>query len=76
MGRVVLPKLIRKHFGLQTGSLLEIKVSGDHIELTPKTLPPGLREEIGLLLYEGRVGEDAGLLESVRDERDRQNWGF
>jgi AbrB family looped-hinge helix DNA binding protein len=76
MGRVVLPKPLRKHFGLRTGSLLGVRLSGDHIELTPKAVPPGLREVNGLLVHEGRLGEDSDWVEAVRDERDRRNWGL
>lgn len=76
MGRVVLPKPLRKHFGLRTGSRLGIRLSGDHIELTPACIPPGLREENGLLVHEGRLGEDADWVEAVRDDRDRRNWGL
>lgn len=76
MGRVVLPKPLRKHFGLRSGSLLGVKVSGDHIELIPKAAPPGLREESGLLVHEGRLAVDSDWVEAVRDDRDRANWGL
>lgn len=76
MGRVVLPKPLRRHFGLRSGSLLSVKLSGDHIELTPRILPPGLREENGLLLHEGRLEEQSDWVEAIRDDRDRQNWGL
>lgn len=76
MGRVVLPKPLRKHFGLRTGSLMGVRLSGDHIELTPKELPPGLREENGLLVHDGQFGGDADWVEITREDRDRQNWGL
>lgn len=76
MGRVVLPKPLRRHFGLRTGSLLGVRLSGNSIELTPKMLPPGLREVNGVLVHEGRLAEDSDWIDSVRDDRDRQNWGL
>ena len=76
MGRVVLPKPLRRYFGLRSGSLVSVRLAGDHIELTPRTRPYGLREENGLLLHEGRPGEESDGVGAVRDERDRQTWGL
>lgn len=76
MGRVVLPKPLRKHFGLRTGSLLLVNLSGDHIELIPQAIQPGLREENGLLVHDGQLSGDSDWVEAIRDDRDRQTWGL
>ena len=76
MGRVVLPKPLRRLFGLTNGSVLKVKVTPEHIELTPQVRPPGLREENGLLMHEGRLEENKDWIEGMRDDRDQQNWGF
>lgn len=39
-GQVVIPAEVRGQFGIESGSLLELTVSGDHIELKPLPQDP------------------------------------
>lgn len=77
MGRVVLPKALRRHFGLKQGSFLELHVAEDQILLKAVREESPLLEENGLLVHEGLPL--AGVEEAVetsRSARDRENWAL
>jgi AbrB family looped-hinge helix DNA binding protein len=39
-GQIVIPAAIRERFGIASGTLLNLEVCGDHIELTPVPKDP------------------------------------
>ncbi len=39
-GQIVIPAAVREHFGIASGTLLNLEVCGDHIELKPAPKDP------------------------------------
>jgi AbrB family looped-hinge helix DNA binding protein len=72
-GRIVLPRPVRRHFHLESGSILDLAVEGDAIVLRPQTYEATLVEENGLLVHEGETSGDlVDSLETARRQRDRE----
>jgi len=67
-GQVVIPAAIREQLGIQCGTLLELTVRGDHIELRPLPTDP-----IAAFCGSLAGGQDlaAGLMEEHRSEVER-----
>ena len=69
-GRIVIPKSIRSHLGLEPGTVLRIRRDGNVVTLTPAEEEAPLVEEDGLLVF---TGEPAGdLIGAVQRERERR----
>lgn len=69
-GRMVLPKMIRDHFGLQPGDVIEAEEHSDAIVLRPVTPTGCIRREGRALVFTGKAtGDIAGVLGGVRDAR-------
>lgn len=70
-GRVVLPKPVRRHFHLDPGATLDLEIARDAIILRPQTIEETLKEENGLLVYEGEPrGDLLSIVDSIRQRRD------
>lgn len=75
-GRMVLPKELRKRFGLTAGDKLELRLSSDAMILAPYARPPSLTKEGCLYVHEGEPdGVFSEMTDSARRERDRRVWG-
>lgn len=67
-GRVVIPKGIRIHLGLQTGSTLEVEEHEQEILLRPVREEPRLLLKHGVLVCSGTAS--GSLTEAVRTHRE------
>ena len=70
-GRIALPRAVRRHFHLESGSLLDLEIARDAIVLRPQAREATLVEENGLLVHEGEPTGD--LLNSVEAARRRRD---
>ncbi len=69
-GRIVLPKKLREHLGLESGTLLEIEEARGEIHLKPIHGEPGLRRKEGVLVYTGKpTGDIEGAVRAHREGR-------
>ncbi len=57
-GRIVIPKKIREHFLLDSGTQLRIEETADAIVLRPVFGEPNLNEKNGVLVYSGTLADD------------------
>lgn len=76
-GRVVLPKEVRDHFGLQAGNEFEVIEEARRIILQPVEKQPKLVRKGGVLVFEpeedfSKEGED--IVKKIRQERDQRFW--
>jgi AbrB family looped-hinge helix DNA binding protein len=78
-GRVVLPKEIRSELDVGPGDLLELESVGERITLRPVRGTAPLAKDKGVCFF--RAGQPLaaavtdGLLEQIREGRDKQNLG-
>lgn len=71
-GRLMLPLAIREQYNLTSGSLLRIRSTGNHFELTPVGFDePELVERDGLLVIPA-TGTPCNALEAVEMERENR----
>ena len=71
-GRLVLPKALRNHFGLQAGSELEVGEQGEKITLKVINSDRSLKLDEGVLIFTGRATGDINeAVTNIRDERLR-----
>lgn len=69
-GRIVIPKQVREHFALTSGSQMELQETDDSIVLKPLYGEPNLIEKDGVLVFSGKaVGDLDQALEKHREER-------
>jgi len=70
-GRVVLPKAVREHLGLQAGDHLQLNLHSGGVELRPAKPGPWLEEDEGLLVLKGVAwaGQDPDLVTPERETR-------
>lgn len=69
-GRVIIPKSIRDHLGLQAGAILEIEESNHDIVLKALDVQPQLKSEEGILVFTGKMtGNAEDVLETIRATR-------
>lgn len=69
-GRVVIPKAVRSHLGLQTGAALEVEERPHELRLRPVHAEPTLLLKGGVLVFTGTAaGEVAGAVRTHREER-------
>jgi len=75
-GRMVIPQKIRRQFGFQVGSKLELDTSGNVIILRPLEEKPTLTKEGGLYVHEGipEYGTLSNEVDLSREHRDRMIW--
>jgi AbrB family looped-hinge helix DNA binding protein len=74
-GRVVIPKKIRDHMGLDPGSVLSIEESEGRIILKPvvETVPVTMKE--GVLVFTGKAADDIeNAVRKHREERLGGSW--
>jgi len=69
-GRLVLPKQLRDQFGLHPGSLLEVAIGHDHVELKPLETTAVLRKNKKLWVHHGRA--QTSLIQAVADLREQR----
>lgn len=69
-GRIVIPKPIRDHLGLEAGAELDITETGETIILTPMTRPPLVKRKGHILVYTGEAEGD--LVDAVRRDREER----
>ena len=67
-GRVVLPKAVRDHYGVNPGAVLEVEESDEIIVLRPIHDEPSVGEKNGLLVVSSPADED--LADSVSRMRE------
>jgi len=69
-GRMVLPKMIRDHFGLQPGDIIEAEEQSDAIVLRPVMSTDCTRHEGRALIFTGKAtGDIGGVLDGIREAR-------
>jgi AbrB family looped-hinge helix DNA binding protein len=72
-GRIVVPKEMRKRFGLMSGSQVEIDDSNEEIVVRHVSDRSPLQVEDGLLVFEGEATADlASWVSKVRENRDKR----
>jgi AbrB family looped-hinge helix DNA binding protein len=69
-GRVVLPKQLRKRFGMEAGTQLEIVEATDGLLLRVKGRASGVEEVDGRLVYCGELPEEFNILEAIATDRE------
>jgi AbrB family looped-hinge helix DNA binding protein len=78
-GRIVIPKEVRDHLGIESGRTLKISVetegvNGGAITLRPKGQRPPLRRKGALLVHSGELAEEGfDVVEQIRTERTERN---
>lgn len=76
-GRLVLPKIVRNHLGLEAGSELELEEIEGKIMLKVIEEHVLLKEEEGVLVFTGKaIGNIDETLSQVREERLQHLSGF
>lgn len=69
-GRIVVPKRMRKQFGLEPGVEVEIDERGNEIIIRQATEQPPLKNKDGVLVFAGKAaGDVAGWVRRVRENR-------
>ncbi len=72
-GRIVVPKEIRKRFGLAPGARIEIDEHNQEIVIRQIPERPPLEIEDGLLVFDGEAaGDITAWIRKVREERHRK----
>ena len=69
-GRLVLPKAVRQHFRLLSGSRLGIRVLDEHIELYPIDGEPALVKEGDWWVHRGAVEDNNQITDSINLHRE------
>lgn len=70
-GRIVVPKEIRKRFGLAPGAQVEIDGQDQEIIIRQVTEKPSLLVENGLLIFDGEAaGDIASWVRKTREDRN------
>lgn len=74
-GRIVIPKSVRDHQGLDAGTVLEIVEDGGVIVLRPRRPAPDLVERDGTLVFTGEATGDLeqALEEAVQRQREERS---
>ncbi|MEW6039342.1 MAG: AbrB/MazE/SpoVT family DNA-binding domain-containing protein [Pseudomonadota bacterium] len=70
-GQVVIPAEVRGQFGIEPGVLLELRVSGDHIELWPMPKDP-IAAFIGSLAGDVSLTDELISEHAAEVERDKR----
>jgi AbrB family looped-hinge helix DNA binding protein len=74
-GRIVIPKEVRDRLGIESGSVLEIRVdleekTGGAITLKPRGREPALQQKGELLVHTGELTDESfDVVEQIRSER-------
>lgn len=74
-GRIVIPKKVRDHLGIESGRTLKVSVEtkgagGGAIRLRPKGQRPTLRRKGPLLVHSGELAEEGfDVVEQIRAQR-------
>ena len=71
-GRIVIPRLIRKRLGLESGSRVEIRADDNRVQIRPVMEEPALTSVDGRLVHNGSLPADVdfgSLIELERDQR-------
>ncbi len=69
-GRVVIPKQVRDHLGLQPGAVLQIKQDRQKILMEPVHGEPRLALKKGILVFQGTAaGDIVGAIKKHRGKR-------
>ncbi len=72
-GRIVVPKNMRKHFGLEPGVQVEIDERDREIVIRQVPERPPLQIEDGVLVFAGEAtGDIASWIRKVREDRNRK----
>lgn len=75
-GRVVIPKRVRNHLGLEPGSILEVEEHDDEVILKVVRTESPIKVEEGIAVFTGKaVGNLESALQTYRDERLKDLWG-
>ena len=76
LGRVVLPRGVRSHFGLQGGTTLKLEILPTAIRLEPEIEQPSLvKEDDGIYVHSGKpIGNLEKAVEETRSQRDASFW--
>lgn len=69
-GRVVIPKTVRNHLGLKTGSVLQIEESNHDIILKVVDNSPKFKIKEGVTVYTGKAIDD--IESAIEEERDHR----
>ncbi|TAN41591.1 MAG: AbrB/MazE/SpoVT family DNA-binding domain-containing protein [Nitrospirae bacterium] len=70
-GRIVVPKEMRRRFGLAPGAQVEVDEQGESIVIRQAETRSPLKTEDGLLVFDGEAGGDlSSWLSKVREDRN------
>ncbi len=69
-GRVLVPKRLRVHLGLEPGAMLHVEEVGDGIVLKPVRDEPSMVVKDGVLVFTGKA--TAEIADSVRLHREKR----
>ena len=72
-GRIVVPKSLRERFNLLAGTELEIKASGESLQLRKVGTEPSLVREKGILVHHGGACASLDVAAFIRAERDSRS---
>lgn len=76
-GRMVLPKSVREDFNLSAGSVLTVEERYDAIVLKPLEQKNLVKEDGGILVYDGEVDADISVeIKRARQERLDRSGGL
>lgn len=73
-GRVVIPKIVRDHLGLKTGSILTIEERNHDLILTVRDTAPKIKVKGGISVYLGQATDDLDSI--IQDERENRLKGL
>ncbi len=69
-GRIVIPKVVREHLGLKTGSILHIEEGDHNIVLKMADHTPQIKIKGGIAVYVGQAVDD--IESAIQQERDQR----
>lgn len=69
-GRVIIPKKIREHLGIHSGTALNISQDGSRIVLESVQEKEPVIDKNGILVFTGKL--DAKMSDPVRDDRNKR----
>ena len=75
-GRILIPKNIREEFGLRPGSSLHFEKTKNGFQLKKIDETQSIIKKGQTLVFVGKItGDIEGIIDQVRNERDKVNWG-